>query len=129
MVARKRARKTVKKAETTVKKADTSIKKAEKPVNKVGNHPPYAEMIKNAIVELKNKKGSNRTQILKFILEKYSVEDDAPSLVRANIIEMCGNNQIVHAKASMTGASGSFKLPSKNAGGVSNKSASSDLEA
>uniref|UniRef100_A0A914Q0X6 Chromo domain-containing protein n=1 Tax=Panagrolaimus davidi TaxID=227884 RepID=A0A914Q0X6_9BILA len=38
-------------------------------------HPPYAEMIKEAITELKNRKGSSRFAILKYIKEHYNIPE------------------------------------------------------
>lgn len=54
-----------------------ATKKAAKPKaagKKTSSHPPYAAMIKRAVTELKDKKGSGRAAILKFILSHYKVE-------------------------------------------------------
>uniref|UniRef100_A0AC35EWF1 Histone H1 n=1 Tax=Panagrolaimus sp. PS1159 TaxID=55785 RepID=A0AC35EWF1_9BILA len=38
-------------------------------------HPPYAEMVKEAIIKLKNRKGSSRYAIRKFINERYNIPE------------------------------------------------------
>uniref|UniRef100_A0A914QN11 Chromo domain-containing protein n=1 Tax=Panagrolaimus davidi TaxID=227884 RepID=A0A914QN11_9BILA len=38
-------------------------------------HPSYAEMVKEAIVNLKNRKGSSRYAIRKFINEHYNIPE------------------------------------------------------
>merc|ERR1712088_3104 len=63
------------------------VKKAAKPVA----HPPYANMIMAAIKALKDKKGSSRQAILKYVV---------------------ANNKVAAAAAGKKGA-GSFKLPAK----------------
>ena len=78
-------------------------------------HPPYGQMITTAITELKDKKGSSRAAIIKYLQSNYSVGDNCAAMVKRNLIRMSNKNELVHAKTTMTGASGSFKLPSKNA--------------
>uniref|UniRef100_A0A914YAU4 H15 domain-containing protein n=1 Tax=Panagrolaimus superbus TaxID=310955 RepID=A0A914YAU4_9BILA len=39
------------------------------------SHPPYASMIKKAISELKEKKGSSKAAILKYISKNYGIPD------------------------------------------------------
>uniref|UniRef100_A0A914QZZ4 H15 domain-containing protein n=1 Tax=Panagrolaimus davidi TaxID=227884 RepID=A0A914QZZ4_9BILA len=39
------------------------------------SHPPYADMIKKAITELKEKKGSSRGAILKYISKTYGLNE------------------------------------------------------
>ena len=49
------------------------------------NHPTYAEMISSAITTLKDRTGSSRQAIAKFVYENYEVDADkaAPHLRRA----------------------------------------------
>merc|ERR1712088_111563 len=64
------------------------VKKAAKPAA----HPPYANMIVAAIKALKDKKGSSRQAILKYVV---------------------ANNKVVPAAAAGKKGAGSFKLPAK----------------
>ena len=51
------------------KKAGSKLKTPKQPAS----HPPYGEMIKAALVALKEKKGSSRAAILKYIVQNYKV--------------------------------------------------------
>ncbi|KAJ1972229.1 hypothetical protein H4R34_005477, partial [Dimargaris verticillata] len=44
---------------------------------KKADHPKYADMIKTAIVVLKDRKGSSRQAIKKYILGNFKVADEA----------------------------------------------------
>ncbi|KAL5072137.1 hypothetical protein RYX36_023024 [Vicia faba] len=57
-------------SEKTKKTKESKPKKALKPRNHA-SHPTYEEMIKDAIVSLKEKNGSNQYAIEKFIEEKH----------------------------------------------------------
>lgn len=61
------------------KPAKTKAKKtSSKPKAAKGDHPshpPYAAMIKKAITELKEKKGSSKSAILKYISKSYGIPD------------------------------------------------------
>ena len=50
----------------------TPKKKASQP-KKSPDHPKYSEMVKAAIASLKEKKGSSRQAILKYIIANYKV--------------------------------------------------------
>jgi len=43
---------------------------------KVPTHPPYSDMIKGAILALKDRKGSSRQAIKKYILANYKIDND-----------------------------------------------------
>merc|ERR550519_1041091 len=78
--------------------------------NKTGN-PTYAKMVTEAILELKERKGSSRHAILKYMLAKYRV-DAAVAQPRLNktLKKMVENGDLVAgAKTGMSGA-GCFKL-------------------
>lgn len=64
---------------TTSPKA-TKAKKEKAPKAKASvvprNHPVYNDMIKKAITELKEKKGSSRAAILKYIVTHYKVGEN-----------------------------------------------------
>merc|ERR1712198_664566 len=80
-------------------------KKAAKPAE----HPPYAEMIAAAIKSLKERGGSSRQAILKYIQANYKVGDQASIRLKNALRKMSETGKVVHAKGQ--GASGSFKLP------------------
>merc|ERR1712076_233715 len=74
-------------------------------------HPKYSEMIKQAVSALKERGGSSRQAILKYICKNFKVGSDESKVnthlklaLRAGV----KNNSLKHAKGS--GASGSFKL-------------------
>lgn len=62
----------------TKKPAAKKTKAAGKPkAPKVpASHPAYGDMVKAAVVALKEKKGSSRAAILKYILQHYKVGDN-----------------------------------------------------
>ena len=69
-------------------------------------HPPYAVMIAAAIKALKERGGSSRQAILKYILANYKIADAAKAQVRAKLAirKMLEAKTIIPVK-------GSFKLP------------------
>merc|ERR1712141_367633 len=85
-------------------------KKAAKPAA----HPPYASMITAAIKGLKDKKGSSRQAILKYIVANNKV-DAAKAGVRVKLAlrKMVAAKKIVAAAAAGKKGAGSFKLPAK----------------
>merc|ERR1712080_563093 len=84
-------------------------KKAAKPAA----HPPYANMIVAAIKALKDKKGSSRQAILKYVVANNKV-DAAKAGVRVKpaLKKMVAKKIVAAAAAGKKGA-GSFKLPAK----------------
>ena len=82
-------------------------KKSSKP-KKPADHPPYSEMIKAAIVALKERGGSSRQAIEKYIKANYKVGEVGPHLKTALKRGVAGG-KLVHTKG--VGASGSFKVP------------------
>lgn len=72
--------------------------------------PKYREMVKAAILDLAEKKGSSRQAIMKYIVGNYGVADDGRSkaLVRTALVEGVKNGELSQTKG--TGASGSFKM-------------------
>ena len=85
-------------------------KKAAKPAA----HPPYASMITAAIKGLKDKKGSSRQAILKYIVANNKV-DAAKAGVRVKLAlrKMVAAKKVVAAAAAGKKGAGSFKLPAK----------------
>merc|ERR1712018_488595 len=85
-------------------------KKAAKP-KKPANHPKYSDMIKAAITSLKERGGSSRQAILKYISANYKVGDNAASHLKLALRAGVKNGSLAQSKG--TGASGSFKLAAK----------------
>merc|ERR1712042_103881 len=88
-------------------------KKAAKPKVPAA-HPTYIVMASAAIGALKERTGSSRQAILKYILANYKVGDDAKkvgSRLKVALKSGCAKGTLKHAKGS--GASGSFKLGEK----------------
>ena len=79
---------------------------AKKPA-KAPEHPKYSEMISQAIATLKERNGSSRQAIIKYIRANFKVGDNADNPIKKNIKLMVQNASLIQAKGS--GASGSFK--------------------
>ena len=75
---------------------------------KPAEHPPYSEMIKAAIVALKERNGSSRQAIEKYIKANYKVGEVGTHLKTA-LKRGATSGKLVHTKG--VGASGSFKVP------------------
>ncbi|CAH3182156.1 unnamed protein product, partial [Porites lobata] len=89
-------------------KAKSPVKKKPSKPKKPADHPPYSEMIKAAIVALKERGGSSRQAIEKYIKANYKVGEVGPHLKTALKRGVAGG-KLVHTKG--VGASGSFKVP------------------
>lgn len=90
--------------------AKSPKKKATKP-KKPAAHPKYAEMIKAAIGSLKERGGSSRQAILKYILKNYKVGDNQTatnSHLKLALRAGVKNGSLKQSKG--TGASGSFSI-------------------
>ncbi|CAC5367013.1 H1_5 [Mytilus coruscus] len=91
--------------------AKSPKKKAAAKPKKPSTHPKYSEMIGKAIAALKERGGSSRQAILKYIMANFNVGKDAKSVnahlklaLRAGV----KNNSLKQSKG--TGASGSFRI-------------------
>ena len=91
--------------------SDAQVKKAVKKPKAPAAHPKYAEMVKAAVGALKERGGSSRQAILKYIMKNFNVGKDEKTVnshlkmaLRAGV----KNNSLKQSKG--TGASGSFKL-------------------
>uniref|UniRef100_A0A915PSR3 H15 domain-containing protein n=1 Tax=Setaria digitata TaxID=48799 RepID=A0A915PSR3_9BILA len=77
-------------------------------------HPSYSQMIKEAIVALKDRKGSSRVAILKYISGRYQLGSNGKrvhSQLRLAIKRGIASGKLTIAKGG--GANGSFRLSSK----------------
>lgn len=92
--------------------ASPAKKKAEKkPAKKPADHPKYSEMIAAAIGALKERSGSSRQAIVKYIAANYKVGDGAGTHVKLALKRGVTSGALKQVKG--TGASGSFKLAEK----------------
>ena len=92
--------------------ADTSPKKkvAAKP-KKPAAHPKYSEMFGKAIAALKERGGSSRQAILKYIMANFNVGKDAKTVnVHLKLSLRAGVKNKTLKQTKGTGASGSFKI-------------------
>ena len=87
--------------------ANSSAKKKPTAPNKPAEHPPYADMIIAAILALKERNGSSRQAIEKYIKANYKVGEVGPHLKMA-LKRGVTSEKFVHTKG--VGASGSFKV-------------------
>ena len=87
--------------------ANSSAKKKPTAPNKPAEHPLYADMIIAAILALKERNGSSRQAIEKYIKANYKVGEVGPHLKMA-LKRGVTSGKFVHTKG--VGASGSFKV-------------------
>ncbi|XP_061192332.1 histone H1-delta-like [Saccostrea echinata] len=93
------------------KAAKSPKKKSVKSKNKTPlNHPHYREMIKDALTNLKERGGSSRQAILKYIMKNFKVDDEKSANNHLKMALRAGvkNGSLKQSKG--TGASGSFRL-------------------
>lgn len=84
----------------------TTKKTVKKP--KPADHPTYLEMIVAAIGALKERNGSSRQAISKYIKAHYKVGDNADTCIKMALKRGVAAEKLKQVKG--TGASGSFKL-------------------
>merc|ERR1712165_435841 len=95
---------------TMAEETAPKVAKAAKPAA----HPPYANMIVAAIKALKDKKGSSRQAILKYVVANNKVEADKAAVrVKLALRKMVAAKKVVAAAAAGKKGAGSFKLPAK----------------
>ena len=78
---------------------------------KPAEHPKYIEMIVAAITALKERTGSSRQAIVKYISANYKVGDNANTHIKLALKRGVTSGVLVQPKG--TGASGSFKVVKK----------------
>lgn len=91
-------------ASTPKKKAAKKTAASKKPAD----HPKYIEMIVAAINALKERKGSSRQAIQKYITATYKVSDGAGQHIKMALKRGVESKELTQTKG--TGASGSFKV-------------------
>lgn len=85
-----------------------STSEGAKKVKKPAEHPKYMEMVKAALATLKERNGSSRQAILKYIKANYKVGDNADNQVKKALKKGVAAGALKHTTGA--GASGSFKL-------------------
>lgn len=73
------------------------------------DHPKYSEMVAAAIVALKERNGSSRQAIYKFVKSNYNVGENCEIQIKAALKRGVTSGTLVQTKGA--GASGSFKVP------------------
>ena len=99
-------------ADTAAPAKKVATKKASKP-KVAAAHPPFANMIAAAIKALKERNGSSRQAILKYIVANYKVGDAAKAQVRVRLAlkKMIAAKKVVAGGAAGKKGAGCFKLP------------------
>ena len=98
-------------ADTAPAPAKSPKKKAAAKPKKPANHPKYSEMVQKAITALKERGGSSRQAILKYIMANFNVGADAKVVnvhLKLSLRNGVKNKSLKQSKG--TGASGSFRL-------------------
>lgn len=85
--------------------------KKSKATKKPADHPKYIDMITAAIAALKERNGSSRQAIVKYIKANYKVGDGSDTHVKQALKRGVVSGALNQVKG--TGASGSFKLAKK----------------
>ncbi|CAG0896605.1 unnamed protein product [Cyprideis torosa] len=100
-------------AETVAVASAPKAKKTTKPKVPAA-HPKYSEMIVAAVKALKERNGSSRQAILKYIMANYKVGNDSKKVgvfLRKNLKKAVDSGMLKHSKGA--GASGSFRVTDK----------------
>lgn len=92
----------------------TTPKKSAAKTKKPAAHPKYSEMVKSAVTSLKERSGSSRQAILKYIIANYNVGVDPKSVNSHLKVALRNGVESGSLKQSKgTGASGSFRMGEK----------------
>lgn len=92
-------------------KVKTPTKKAPVKAKKPTVHPTYSEMVKTALGSLKERGGSSRQALLKYIMANFKVGTDSKAVnVHLKIALRNGVKKETIKQSKGTGAAGSFKL-------------------
>lgn len=89
----------------------TAAKKRSRKPKAPAQHPKYADMIVAAISGMKERGGTSRQKIIKYIGANYKVGNGFEVQVRLAIKRMLQAKKLIQVKG--TGASGSFRLSAK----------------
>ena len=89
----------------------TAAKKRTRKPRAAAQHPKYADMIIAALSGMKERGGTSRQKIIKYIDANYKVGNGFEVQVRLAIKRMLKAKQLIQVKG--TGAAGSFRLSAK----------------
>ena len=91
--------------------ADIETKKATKPkvAKAAPTHPKYSDMVSSAITALKERTGSSRVAILKYMVATYKLDEKVAS-VHVKVALRRGVEKGLLKQVKGTGANGSFKV-------------------
>ena len=89
-----------------------SVAATKKKVTKPALHPPYVDMTVAAIAALKERKGSSKIAIGKYITANYKLGGDLNSVALKKALKT-GVAKAILIQVKGTGASGSFKVAAK----------------
>ena len=89
----------------------TAAKKRTRKPRAAAQHPKYADMIVAALSGMKERGGTSRQKIIKYICANYKVGNGFEVQVRLAIKRMLRAKQLIQVKG--TGAAGSFRLSAK----------------
>jgi len=90
----------------------SDVQKKKAAPKKPADHPKYIEMVIAAITALKDRKGSSRQAIVKYIKANYKVGDNADVHIKMALKRGVVAGGLAQPKG--TGASGSFKVVKKD---------------
>ena len=76
-------------------------------------HPPFNDMVTSSIISLKERNGSSRQAIMKYIKANFSVGESCVTQVRLSLKRLVETKKLLQVKG--TRASGSFKINMKDA--------------
>ncbi|XP_071527085.1 histone H1.0-A-like [Panulirus ornatus] len=96
-------------ADAAVAPAAPAKKRGKKTTKKVTSHPKYSSMITDAITALKERGGSSRQAILKYIISTYKVDEKVVNTQCKLALRRCVQSGILK-QVKGCGASGSFKI-------------------
>ncbi len=84
--------------------------KKSKTVKKVATHPKYSEMVQQSIAALKERGGSSRQAILKYMMKNFNLGNEEKTVnVHLKLALKTGVTKATLKQTKGTGASGSFK--------------------
>lgn len=102
---------TVGKAKAAKKKTIASKSKDKKPAASSPDHPKYSEMIHQALTTLKERGGSSRQAVLKYIMKNFNVgTDEAFVNTHLKMALRAGVKNATLRQSKGTGATGSFRI-------------------
>lgn len=90
-------------------------KKAAAKPKKPADHPKYSQMIQEAVKSLKERGGSSRQAILKYVMANFKVGDEKQANTHLKMALKAGVKNGALKQSKGTGASGSFRLGEKKA--------------